>query len=257
MINDALVSCEHRWKYVDDISIAKEVPSGSEESMQADVSALAMWTTDNDMKINGLKSCVMRFFCPASHTPSPILLDDKPLPVVDSAKVLGVIVSNDLKWNKYIHSIVTKASKRLFFLSRLRANQISQTDMLTAYTNYIRPVVEYAAPIWHCGLSTILTKGVERIQKRAVRIILGNHDLTYDEALRRLNLQRLSTHRTELFAIFASSVERNPRTSYLLTQRDDTGYALRRVARYVKPRCRTVRFQRSPLLSIIDFLNSQ
>lgn len=50
----------------------------------------------------------------------PILINDKQIDIVSYAKILGVNVSSDLKWNHHISEAVKKARKRLFCLSQLK-----------------------------------------------------------------------------------------------------------------------------------------
>ena len=49
------------------------------------------------------------------------------------------------------------------------------------YTTCIRPVLEYACPVFHHSLPQYLANEMERLQKRALRIILS--DISYAEAL--------------------------------------------------------------------------
>ncbi len=64
-------------------------------------------------------------------------------------------MSNDLSWNKHIDGIITKASKRLYVLYQLKRAGVSQKDLLRVYLSVIRPVVEYACPVWHTNLRTV------------------------------------------------------------------------------------------------------
>ena len=48
------------------------------------------------------------------------------------------------------------------------------------YTTCIRPVLEYACPVFHHSLPQYLSNEMERLQKRALRII--QPDLSYAEA---------------------------------------------------------------------------
>ena len=48
---------------------------------------------------------------------APITINDKNIEVVSSAKLLGLIVSNDLKWNAHIESICKKVATFLRQLS--------------------------------------------------------------------------------------------------------------------------------------------
>ena len=43
----------------------------------------------------------------------PLTIYSKELALVNQAKMLGVIISNDLKWNSHVDSILRKASKRI------------------------------------------------------------------------------------------------------------------------------------------------
>ena len=45
-------------------------------------------------------------------------LHDHPLPITDSAKYLGVTISNDLTWNKHVSNITSKANSTLGILRR-------------------------------------------------------------------------------------------------------------------------------------------
>ena len=43
------------------------------------------------------------------------MADEKKLAVVDSAKILGITLSNDLKCNVYTNETIKEANKRLYF----------------------------------------------------------------------------------------------------------------------------------------------
>ncbi|KAI8493179.1 hypothetical protein Bbelb_291830 [Branchiostoma belcheri] len=71
------------------------------------------------------------------------------------------------------------------------------------YVTYIRPVTEYAAPVWHSGLSTLLCNKLEKVQRRALRIILGKDFISYSKACEQLALPTLKGRREELAVKFA------------------------------------------------------
>ena len=75
----------------------------------------------------------------------PLTIYSKELALVNQAKVLGVIISNDLKWNSHVDSIVRKASKRMYFLRQLKRANVSCNDLVQFYCTCIRPVVKYAS----------------------------------------------------------------------------------------------------------------
>ena len=63
-------------------------------------------------------------------------------------------------------SLIKKASKRLYFLRQLkRANVPAAAETICFYCTCIRPIVEYAWPVFHYGIPNYLSKYIERIQK--------------------------------------------------------------------------------------------
>ena len=126
----------------------------------------------------------------------PISINDKSLEVVDHAKILGLHVSNDLKWNKHVNEITKKARKRLYFLSQLKRSNVATKELLLFYITCIRPVVEYASPVFHDSLTQFLSNDLELIQKRAMKVIFPK--ATYDQALNFANIHSLKKRRQNL-----------------------------------------------------------
>ena len=49
--------------------------------------------------------------------------------------------------------IVAKARKVVYVIYQLKRDGINQIDLVRIYVYVIRPVVEYACPVWHTNLS--------------------------------------------------------------------------------------------------------
>jgi len=79
-------------------------------------------------------------------------------------KLLAVCVSSDLRWNHHINYVCKRASSRLHFFATAERAVVLCEDMLLFYIAVIRPVMEYAAPVWH---TAELAERIESIQKRA------------------------------------------------------------------------------------------
>ena len=88
-------------------------------------------------------------------------------------KILGVYLQADLKWNSQVSSMLKKANKRMHILRSLIPFRLPNDDLLLIYKGYIRPLVEYAVPVWHSGLTIAQANKLESIQKRALKLILG------------------------------------------------------------------------------------
>jgi len=88
-------------------------------------------------------------------------------------KLLGVFISADLRWETHIEYIISKAASRLYFLKQLKRAGLSSSHLLHFYTTVIRPVLEYASPLWHPNLTKSQTERPKAIQRRdnALKII--------------------------------------------------------------------------------------
>ena len=85
-----------------------------------------------------------------------------------------IVIDHNLKWSSHVDEICTKASRRLHFLKELKRSAVSVDDLYYFYVSAIRPVLEYACPVWHTSLTKEQTKQVESVQKRAFRIIYNS-----------------------------------------------------------------------------------
>ena len=77
---------------------------------------------------------------------------------VGFAKVLRLILSENLTWNRHVEKIITKGNKWMFFIIQLKRAGIPVDDIVTFYCTCFRPVLEYCFPVFHHGLpNTCLT----------------------------------------------------------------------------------------------------
>ena len=72
---------------------------------------------------------------------------------------------------EHVDAITSKAASRLYFLKQLRRADVPTRDLLHFYTTVVRPVLEYACPVWHSGLTVAQSNLLEYVQKRAIRIV--------------------------------------------------------------------------------------
>ena len=82
-----------------------------------------------------------------------------------------------------------KACKKLYSLRVLRRARVSQSNMLRIYLGSVRPVLEYAVPVWQ-DIPVYLSEAIQRVQKRALNIIYPEAE-SYVHALQLGNLDRL------------------------------------------------------------------
>jgi hypothetical protein len=168
-----------------------------ESLLYTQVEELLNYTKENEMKINKDKAKIMLFNTKISKDFTPkISIEGKEIEVVEELKLLGVKITNDLKWNNNTEYITGRAYKKLWMIRRLKLNGASNMELRDIYCKHVRSVLEYAAVVWHPGLTLENTTSIERVQKSALAIILGKEYEGYSKALGLLKLEKLST-RTE------------------------------------------------------------
>ena len=116
--------------------------------------------------------------------------------------------------------------------------------MLHFYIAVIRPVLEYAVPVWHTGLTADPSDQLETVQKRALRIIFAGSSFThhsYESFCYNLEILPLSARRDQLATHFFHKLL-HP-TSYLHhllpPKRNSQMAKLRRTLSYDIPFART------------------
>ena len=98
MINDAALSTDHRWKYVDDFTLLVATHKSQQSSMQTH--SLCNWSLANELRPKPAKCKVARIsFMRDQLPPAAASLNDIPLEVVEEISLLGVTIQTDLKWN--------------------------------------------------------------------------------------------------------------------------------------------------------------
>ena len=245
MINDLKVDAL-TWKYVDDTTISHIIPRGSMGNVQQAVTNVEDWSRAQHMQLNADKCKEMVIdFKKNSHNFPPLFVDGKELPVTDSAKILGVTISSDLKWNYHIADCIKKANKRLYFIVLLKRARVPVNDIVNFYCTTIRPVLEYCAPVFHHALPAYLSDDVERIQKRVISII--SPDMSYQDNLDNLGLPTLYDRREELCKKLFDSIvsDSSHKLHHLLPPRNNSKYNLRNKRVHNLPRANTERFRRT------------
>ena len=90
-------------------------------------------------------------------------------------------------------------------LTTLKRFGLPIEDLKTIYIGFIQPLAEYAVPAWHPGLTEHQHYALERIQKRACRIMLGTKYDSYINALEQCQLTNLRTRREQICLQFINN----------------------------------------------------
>ena len=247
LINSLQSSLEFH-KFVDDCTLS-EVVSSSSSIMQQEIDALNQWSIDNKMNINTKKTKEMLLGSFNSYQLSSLQLNGQDIERVTCYKLLGLHVTDKLKWNEHVSAICAKASKRLHFLKLLKRAGTPKDDMMHYYESVVRPVTEYACVVWHSSLTKGQSKQLESIQRRAVNIVHSNNQTDITTALNQL--PTMAERRDQLSRkFFAGLLKPSSCVHELLPQKrdDDVISRLRSARQYSPPRARTERFKKSAII---------
>ena len=127
-----------------------------------------------------------------------------PLECVLSFCLVGIILSQDLKWSKNTRFICEKARSKLWILRRMQGLQLNEWQLFDVYTKEIRSVLEMAVPVWHSSLTKLQSNEIEKVQKMALKLILQHKYVSYDLACQKFNTITLEERREKLCYKFAS-----------------------------------------------------
>ena len=216
------------------------------------------YAKQNKMKINYKKTKLMVFNPSKTRDFHPkFVLNGHELELVEETKLLGLTIRSDLSWTSNTHSMVKRASKKLWCLRRLKNYGAKTEDLLDVYFKQVRCLLEYAVAVWEPSLTAEDSIKIERVQKCALAIILGQNFKSYKSALLQLNMETLAERRTRLCEKFSRKAQRHPKFSKWFKPNTRLSVTRSKKSRFCEVYFRTERFKKSPICYLTRLLNSQ
>ena len=139
------------------------------ESLQRDLYAIEKWASNWCITFNASKTEEMIISRKRTQNHPPLFFMNRQLKPAQNITLLGVIITNTLTWTPYIACLAKKAAKRLYILGRTR-NLLPLHARIIVYKAYVRPLMEYASPIWS-GAGTTALRLLDRLQRKALRLL--------------------------------------------------------------------------------------
>jgi len=265
MVNGVAEKTPHRFKFVDDITIASHTAVSSlgadpvQHPLQDVMQNIGKTALDDRMTVNTSKCATMLVCASDKQRPKFLPLSFGPdyIQQVSNMKLLGVTLQDNLKWDTHVLNMVGKANSRKYFILVLKRLGVGLSDLVKCYCVFVRPLLEYAVPVWHSGLTNQQSLSLERVQKQTLRILLP--DATYRQACSITGLERLDVRRVELCRRFALNLLRSGSFSHWLPprRRDCHQRHLRNSNKLSVLPSRTKRFTKSPVAFMTSLLNQQ
>ena len=100
-----------------------------------------------------------------------LVIDHENLESEDSIKHLGVVIHKNLTWNEYIESLTTKVNQRIGLLNLIK-HLLPLHPRVALYNALIRPVFDFADPIWGDRDNITLMHDLQVLQNKAAKVIL-------------------------------------------------------------------------------------
>ena len=219
---------------------------------------ISNWTNENQMQLNNKKTKIMIFnFTHNYQFTTRIFIQESLLDIIDEIKLLGVTVTSDLKWNQNTNTLVRKSYARMQILRKLYGFSVPIADLIKIYIIYVRSLLEISCVVWASSLTEQQITKLERIQKVALRIILGDSYQSYENALAITKLQTLHERRKDLCLKFAKKCLKNNRANDIFPLNTVTDTATRHREKYFVQMARTDRLAKSAVPYMQRLLNNQ
>ena len=155
------------------LTLGNKSMSSLEEIINKELVNVTNWMEINKLSINIDKTFYMIINKNISKQSQPIniRINNKNIQRVDKVKYLGVILDHKLNWEKHIKNVVTKLSKCMWAICKLKKyTNISTLKM--AYFALAYPHIQYCITLWGGAAQKYINPLIIR-QKRLVRIMLN------------------------------------------------------------------------------------
>lgn len=147
--------------------------SGADETAYRDeVQRLAVWCSDNNLKLNSSKTKELIInFRKSSSVMTPLYINGDCMEIVPFFRFLGTYIAADLSWANNTSEIVKKAQKRLHFLRILRQNQLQRKLLESFYRSSIESALTYCISVWFASCSAADRRALQRVISTTQKII--------------------------------------------------------------------------------------
>ena len=224
------VPLEDRYKYFDDLTVVEivnllnigistarvrdTVPSDLPQhnqvidncnlKSQKYLDSIDQWTDNKLMMLNVKKTKAIQFnFSKNLQFKTDLVLKRQKIENVQEIKLLGLILTSDLRWDRNIDYLVKDANKRMAMLHAASKFTSDKSVLRQIYYSRIRCKLDQSCVVWNSSLTQQNVSDLERVQKAAMRIINGKNYESYSNTLKELGMVSLAERRDILCLKFA------------------------------------------------------
>ncbi|KAL1445963.1 hypothetical protein WDU94_005493 [Cyamophila willieti] len=143
------------------------------------LTTLHVWLSERKLELSAEKSTATLFttWTKEVNTVLEVKVNGQTLPTIKNPKILGVTFDPMLTFNKHAETTTNKLRSRNNMLKTLAGSSWGKDKetMITAFKSIVRPILNYAAPIWTPQLSKTNWTKLQVCQNTALRTTTGCH----------------------------------------------------------------------------------
>ena len=174
--------------FADDTKLFKVVADIHDKNeLQQDLKSLAKWSKKWQLPFNEAKCKIIHYG--KKNPKNQYDMNGVVLECDTEEKDLGVTFDSDLKFSTHIQNIAAKANSRVGIIKRTFCT-LNKENFPLLYKSFVRPLLEYCTPVWCPTLSKDIL-ALEKVQRRATKLVKGLQNVEYEDRLKILGLPTL------------------------------------------------------------------
>lgn len=174
--------------FADDAKVFREISCDDEcMKLQEDLNKLTEWSNRWNLPFNTDKCKSLHIG--RSNRKHKYEMDGTELEQVHHERDLGVIIDDDLKFHKQTAAAIKKANSVLGLMKKTFVS-FDKTTFSLLYKSLVRPHLEYCNVIWGPFYKGDI-ESIEKVQRRATKLVQEVRDLTYGDRLCALDIPSL------------------------------------------------------------------
>ena len=192
-INDLPKEIESYTKiFADDTKLFKAIEDATDSNIiQCDLQKLLDWSKKWQLPFNTAKCKVLHYGKDNPHF--NYIMENNILKKALEEKDLGVTFDDNLNFKIHIRNITAKANSRVGLIKRSFLH-LSIDSFIPLFKALIRPLLEYCSNIWF-PVTQLEINEIEKVQRRATKLIPSLKNTPYPDRLKYLNLHTLKFRR--------------------------------------------------------------
>nr|CAD2196883.1 unnamed protein product [Meloidogyne enterolobii] len=208
--------------YADDLKITYSYKT-NDSLLQEKLNILTEWAKGWGLNIALNKSFTL--YIGSKNPKKSYKLEDHHLQEMSIIRDLGILVDNNLSFNKHIKTISRNAFLRCHQLLRI-IHTYNPKIWGNLFKTYVLPILEYASPLWN-PKQKVLINTLEKVQKFYTRVALKkcrNKKFKYQDRLKLFQLEPLLIRRyyidlVTMYKIYFNLTSLNPNEMFIQNSR--------------------------------------